>query len=763
MSITTAKYLDNSTIQITSSYTAGGALSTMTSFALFAAAIADAITGTQPGSAGTYTTAAGTAITFTGTTTQASSGWTLFDAFWGGPTGVASAASPVYTQVFRSANVVDSVGAVSYKNIIIRYNTREGTINTSTCEWWGDTFDNYKASSPSAITNHAPFNEAWTHFDCSPVGYNLTACDIIIMVSPRWCFIHSYLNNEASMWSGVVEMAREDVTDTVANGYPCWGWIGSALWALGTTSLTNGLVKPLNNLDYTLISLPRTRLGATGANASRNWSADYGTASYPNWLSSTTGPFAYYLGNQVNKFVTNAWDGSRRLALPIKPIADFAGPAIANYGQIYGMKVVSPVGTNMNKITIPTDSSGNAASNGTDRNHWLLNIHHKTFSTDNTSWFPGVTAGNTTMTVENIANTGGVLKPISMVSTGISYYCISFGGVSITKINALSKLAAASAIVTLSGGFTDIKYDGERFVYATCSVAANALIRIDTIDDTFQTFNNATGLGSIAINGTTVIAASTTAAAQPTLYRFDRLAQNASSSTAIAASTTATQTSATLTAATSLIKDLTCDFDGNFIGAAYTATAANTPVCKYPAAGTIGTVLQLGTSGVISLTQGIQILNGENFILWYANASSIYQAQFNPRTFTSISIGSAVALVNTTSITGGVITSAKIQGALITCSAGTTVVNNFAVNSLGKVAAATPTVLGLPVLQLDQGTSLVLSGAGQLGYNFIYCDGARVFMNNDTSIKVFTNVNGGNTIGGNPVPTISLGQVAIPA
>lgn len=759
MSITAAKYLDNSTIQITTSYSAGAALSTMTTFATFAATIADAITGNQPGSNGTLS-----GVAFTGTTTQSSSGWTLFDSYWGGKDTVAGTVSPVYTQVFRSANVLDSAGASSYKNIILRYNTREGTINTSTCEYW-DIEANYKLASPGALTtaNRIPTNEAWTHFDCSPVGYNLTACDIIVMVSPRWCFLHSYLNNESSMWSGVVEMAREDIMDTADASYPCWGWIGSGLWALGATSLSN-TVKPLNNVDYPLICLPRTRTGLLGAAAARSWASDYGTASYPSWVFNTGGPFTYYLGNAANKFITNAWDASRRLAMPIKPIYDFAGASIANYGQIYGMKVLAPVGTNMNKITIPTDSNGNASATGTDRNHWLLNVHHKTFSTDNTSWFPGVTAGNTTWTVENIATTGAV-KPISMISTGIAYYMITRGGASITKIDAINKVAKATVIFTIAG-ITDIKYDGERFIYVTSTTAASALMRIDTIDDTYVTWGTSItgGLSAIALNGTTVCASGATASATPTFYRFVRAAQNAASASAIAADTTATQTVTTLTDATSVVKDLISNFEGDFIAAVYSGVAAKTPIIKLPAVGTIGTFLQAGTAAVISTNQGLQILDGGNFLLWYASGTNLYQVQFDPRTATPTLIGSITSVAHAnTLVAGGTISSAKVQGALIVCFTTSTLVNLFAVNSLGKlVSAVLTTQLGAPLAQIDQGTSLAMSST-LLGNNFVFHDGARLFLNNDTSLKIFTNVNGGNSIGGNPTATINMGQVAIPA
>ena len=103
MSIT-AKYIGASTIQISSTFNAASGNTNMTSFAQFANTVVDAMTNTTS-LTNTNGALSGTAFTAdAGVTAQTSSGWTLFDSFWGGQNATAGTASPVYTQVFRSLN-----------------------------------------------------------------------------------------------------------------------------------------------------------------------------------------------------------------------------------------------------------------------------------------------------------------------------------------------------------------------------------------------------------------------------------------------------------------------------------------------------------------------------------------------------------------------------------------------------------------------------------------------------------------------------------
>jgi hypothetical protein len=730
-----AKYIGQSTVQISTQFTPASGAANLTPFLTFANAIADAITDTPVGSVGALS-----GVTFTaasGVTNQIDSGWTLFDSFWGGQDNTSGTQSPIYTQVFRSLNK----DGVTYKNAVLRYNLKRMAVNITCFEYW-DNPVNYNSATPTATSSKTGVNEAYTYMDSAPVGFNLTSCDFIVNFAPRWGMIHSYVNNEPSMWAGIFETAREDVMDTTTANYPCWGWVSSTLWCLGSQT-AGGSGRPLNNIDYTLICMPRTRQGYFGINAAKTWGGDYGATFMPNWLALTVNPFIWYLGNQANKFVSNGWDSTRRLTLPIKPISDFA-TTITNYGQIFGLKVLAPIGQNMNKITIPCDSDGNASGNGTDRPHWLLNCHHKTASTDNTSWF-----ANTSWTNEVYAFGG---RPDAVCYTGVSIYAILAGGGSIVRFRLDTKTVST---IASGGGYTDIEFDGERFVYATSSTAATALTRIDTADETVATISAGAGYNAIGINGGTVICAPFAASNTPIFARY--IAQASTGTvTAITAASPATVTSPALPASESqIIRDIKPDFEGNFLATPIPVAAANFRIIKIPFNGTTPTLIAtLATAGIPS-NVNVQMLDGNNAISWQAvTAGTIYQTQFNPRTGALIgatSIGTASTLTANRALT-----TFKCQGSLVMIPQNTVVANNWFISSLAKTAT---TVLAAPVLMIDQGTTNAFATANCIAF----FDGSRIYVSVDTGLKVYSNVNGGLSVGGNPTGAINLGQIAMPA
>lgn len=712
-----AKYIGQSTIQITNSFQNGQGNTSLVPFMTFANAIADAMTGTQPLQVGSLSQ-----ITFdaaqAGVTPQTASlysptpssntGWTYYDAFWGGQDGTAGSTSAIYTQVFRSVNK----DGITAKNIVLRYNTREQVINTTTYQYW-DTQANYdlgyinitantatptgtcatgnnvivvsantniqigqlvaaaNVSPLTTVTNvignsiilsspvvgpvtgtvqfsnmlHTGTNEAWTYFDSAPIPYNLSLCDFIVNVSPRWCILHSYLNGEPGMWAGVVETAREDIMDTPSAKNPCWGWVSSTLWGLGANISPSIATKSLTaaagatNNDHTLISMPRTKIGNSGVAAAKGWAGDFGITSSPTWLANTAAPMIYYLGSAGGKFAANAWDTARRLTLPIKPIADFGLSTVTNYGQIFGMKVLAPVGQNMNKISIAADSDGNSNTAALDRSHWLLNCHYK--PADGNNW---LTANNSTIGNAQWAVTA---KPLGMVSVGsVLYY---FTATTIGKVDMIT--GANQDIVTAQSGLSDIKYDGERYVYVVSTSTAVSIYKIDITNDnvgttvsktyasggaqgaaTFvltdatgvlvgqsvsgtgigagaivtgistntitvsvsnalqvtsqtpiiftnsqiiSTLGSAAGFNVIAINGDTICVANNTASATPTFTRFVRQQQSTIPAPLVTTTFAPVCTAATVNDSVQ-IRDLIADFEGNFWAAPIFTTVTNT-------------------------------------------------------------------------------------------------------------------------------------------------------------------------------------------
>lgn len=822
-----ATYIGQSTIQVSTSYSQAQGSGSITPFMTFANVIADAITGTQPAANGsfsglTFSSAVGVTAQTTANSTptpSTNSGWTLYDAFWGGVDGTAGTSSPVYTQVYRSGNK----DGTTAKNIVLRYNIKEQVINTTTYQYW-DTQTNYDAgtistASPTATTTatassgsnsltvasatgivvgqivvavgvpslstvtaisgttvtisqnttaslsttaitfttttHTGTAEAWTYFDSAPISYNLSACDFIISVCPRWCILHSYLNNESTMWAGVVETAREDIMDTVANKNPCWGWISSTLWSLGAVTAN---LKPLStgaSGDYTLICMPRTKNGSTGVSAAKGWGADFGVTAHPTWLFPATpgAAFTYYLGTG-GKFLANGWDASRRLTLPIKPIADFSTATVTNYGQIYGMKLLAPVGQNMNKINIAVDSDGNASATSSDRGHWLLNCHHKT--ADTTSW---LTSANATITNTVFAT---ALKPGGMISTGSGYYYFSYDGTRIARIDATTQVE--TAITTAQSGYCDIKYDGERYIYVTSTTATIALTKIDIATDTVVSTVNVTGgFIALSLSGDTICAAqynAGTAVIQPIFNRYIKQGPVGAPAALTATSTNATVTTVATVGEAVIIRDIICDFDGNFWAAGIFATNTNFKLIKISPAGvsslptwttTGGQIYPAAATGAV----GLQIVDGNNLVIYHAVTvgGALYQVQVNPRT--SVVISNTTVSSISASTAGTSISYAKIQGNLFVYPKNSAAANVSAITPLGRTITS---ALPAPIINLDIGTTYFAALN-----SFIFWDGARLIGSTDgPGLRVFSNFNGGINNGGNPTSAYSFGQVAIP-
>lgn len=763
----TATYIGQSTVQVSTSWTAGAGLAGRTSFMTFAQTVADAITGTQPSANGTLS---GTAFTnSSGTTVQSSSGWTLIDSFWGGcNTSAEDTASPVYNQVFRSLNE----DGVTYKNIILKYHTVKGVIQTSCCEWWGQSQANYNLATPAAITNHTPTNECHTFNDCAPVSYNTTLCDFIVMVSPRWIFIHSYINNEPSMWAGVVEMQREDPNDTATLANPNWGWVSSTLWALNTQGPGATTTGPLQSgSSFTLICVPRTKYNETGKTAAINWAADYGITAYPNFAGATI-PFTNILGSGgTNRFATSGWDSSKRLAMSIKPIYQYKGDTVppVNYGIMNGLKLLSPVGANMNKINIPVDANGNNSTSGTDRPHWLLNTHSK-------ASYIGTPASATTEQTAYFANglwtstsvVTGYNRPVCMISIGAAYYSISTTG-QIVRTDATTKASILLATASATG-FQTMVYDGERFIYAN---AGNNITVIDTVLDNVATsYTPVATLKTtcLAINGTMVISAdNVTGTTSQNFRRYNRIAFSATGTiTLTVAATLPVVANSLMPDATASMVSLENTYDGDVIGQVYCAnvtTSGYIRILKLTAAGVLSTLTSATASSASQTAYSGSIITHSQDrvdIFQYnqnVNGTFPFIISVNPRTGsgTANSSFSVSSVYTTTLATTATVTLIKIQGVIMACCTNPNGLISILWNSYDQVnfpyQAITP----------DWSTYDGAVRTNGLQGNFMYSDGCKIFFPTSTGFKIWNNINGGTNVGGNTATNVTLGQVAIPA
>lgn len=751
-----ATYIGTSTVQVTVSNLTN---SSATTFIQLIDTVTDAIIGTAAAAAGTTNTTAylagtvqspgagsATATTFSAgglTGTQSGSGWTLFDCIQTGY---------VITQVFRCLNK----DGVSYKAAILRWNLNAHELNISTCEYW-DTQANFNTSGTvAALTSRNATNEAFTYFDCAQLGFKMDVTDFIVMATPRWLSIVTYVNGEPCCWSGVFESAREDIMDvsTIGTGVPCWGWMSSSLPLLGATAYN---AKPLGTLDYTLWSMPRVKNGSNGYLAAKGWAADFGVTNHPIYLNATAGnytntapAFFYFLGNQVNRYQSNSWDTTKRLILPIKPIADYNLTYVSNYGTLYGIKALSPAGNYLNRVKLQADSDGNYSPSGTLRDHFLLNLHHKTFGTDETAWF----SNSNWLATSIVGNTSA--RPIYICSTGSAYYTITEPTTnnSIVKYNAVLNTSPSTPF-TATGGATlyDIKFDGERYVYIGTSTGMS---RLDIRDDSIVTLAISGGVYTFVIAPTYIFAAGAGQSATPTVTRV--LRSNFTVDTASTFGFTAgSVVLSTFNEATCRLIDGVLDFDGNVWFAPCVATGGNFKLVKIvPNSGI--TYPTLGSTAAATTNVALHVLDSLNILIYQiaSSGTTFYQTQYNPRT--SVQTGAT-----TVAMTGAAYTNytkmytAKVDGVVmvyprLTGAAGTIGVRTTLCATTGS---AITTSNGIVVL-----TAPAQTGANAISNtnHFTFYDGTRLISNNSTGLTVYTNVHGVNCASG-----VTLGQLAIAA
>lgn len=743
----TATHIGTSTVQINNYWEPSSGAANLHSFDTFAAAIADAITGTANGIAGTLS-----GITFTsasGVTFQASTGWTLADSFWGYTNKTATRSySPIYTQVFKCL----CADGNSTKNLILRYNTVTQELLTTTCEKY-------------EVATRTITNEAFTFYDCAPINYNLTYSDIVIMVHPRYLILHSYVAGEPTLWAGVVENAREDVYDVASSGYPdianstgypCWGWISSVSWGFGAIASGGKVLAGSTTDTGPLWSMPRTSNGATGLAAAINYSCDLGVESYPSFLGSgntLTGINRYVEANI--RFSKTSWSVNK-LLMPIKPIHNFNSTTsgLTNYGQIYGLKLLSTLGYNMNQVDIPVDNDLNANPTGVNRRHWLLNTHAKVP-------IAGCYKDMNTWTGDTFSFSG--LKAIRHVSVGSAIYVLAGttkGTGILYKINRFTRVVEALTF-TNNSSLVDLVYDGERYLYITRNSTISSLIRLDIADNSISAVNGAVAYGLVTINGNTVTTCEySTASTTYPMYRYVRQPFTGTVSALAAQSTNPSNSTGTAVASTTLLK-LVTDFDGAILSYGGTATS----IFKLPYDGAVGAASGISINGADATE--LLFLDGKTLLVIGCISSTTFNikvANGYPAITTYTSIGSTPKPLSP--LNRGYVGIFKYQGLIImetadlnsscimlTLSKPLIAANMFdTTNALGSVTLSSR--IFTPLTSVSDGMSLSAR---------MY--GSELMATSDAGLNIWQNLNGYSSIGSyiSSPTTDKLAQVAIPA
>lgn len=402
-------------------------------------------------------------------------GWTLYDTVYKG----------VVTMIYRVLNK----DATTYKYAVFMWDKPRQNIFLTTCESW-DT------------TNRTMTNEAWTNYRCyGNQGYGFANTDIIIFGSSRWLGLMTFQLGSPSLWSMVVELEREAPEDTAGAGYPCWGLINSENF-LGTASISN-----LNNS----IALPRTRNGGTGITARQLWGYQTSIGNFGGDFGIATGwADSVYETNASYKFLTHAWDNTKKIVSHYKPIQRTAAPlSYAIYGRAYGIKLAPPIGNTLDKVTLAVDADFFFQAGGTNTDHWILPTNNHAPSVF------GMLYGNYAPVTTSFA-------------IGKVIYCMCFTGKYVylgTSANGVYKIdmntGAVSAVAsTGAAAINDMCFDG-KYVYATSTTGVYR-IEVNNADAVTSIAVGTGGLYSICWNGRGHLYASQrTAATQPHVHKID--------------------------------------------------------------------------------------------------------------------------------------------------------------------------------------------------------------------------------------------------
>ena len=423
-----------------------------------------------------------------------SNGWELYDAFNSGT-------QRIYRGVCKDG-VTSKYFGMFFDPIGFR-------INTTAYESWNK-------------TTHVGTNEVATYNRTGQMHFTLSGCDIIVMVSPRWLVLQTFIRNSAGPWAGLFECSREAAEDTPEAGYPPFMWMTSVLAA------TYG------NNKYA--SFPRNRANQTGTAAT----ADGWQTQYIRLGAQTT-----KYGADLVPMTTYAWDTSKKIVQSLRPT--FGSTEI--HGKVFGLKAVSNIGAPYTRVSLPIDSDYQFSVNGTAREHWVL--------ANTPSFYPQYVG---TTTSANVLATGtaqsmgtctlnGLGK--SMVYTGVNYYIST--STNICKVDGTTQTLPANAATVpgvATADYQDVAFDG-RYVYAS---SPTGVVRLDTQNnDAVTTLTLPSGSGALFFDGTYLWAGSRVAVANNSLWKID-----------VASFTlTATLTLPTTSASYSFIGGMCTDFAGN--------------------------------------------------------------------------------------------------------------------------------------------------------------------------------------------------------
>ena len=471
-------------------------------------------------------------------------GWSLYDTI------NTTLFNPMVTKVYRVLNV----DAVTYKYLILRWDTLKMQLFTSCCESWNTTTD-------------IPTNESWTNAGAFAQGYDIANSFIMVNASARHCMIWTWINNQPGLWTAVVEFERvapEDLAAVATAPVPCFAWTSSV--TMGTT-YGNYASSGLQRNPY-MFAFPRTPDGSVGSLAAMIYAPVTNRSMMPpnyaaGTVSLTTDP-GLNLGH-LGSYYYNLTYGWNTGATPASPISIDAGTQVAGitttsssnflmpFGRMYNFGVTGPIGRLGDTTLANIDATRGWPTGTTSQTECLLlplnggNEGHNT-TTYNQYTYGAPYTGTYTYTFANVGPSAFPIKAVSVGDTvflatgngaafsatyantgGIQTYSLSAGTgqTPVFRVNVGSNSGGVSSSTSPYGGVYDIMFDGNSYIYAT---TANGIMRMDanSFTTTFFTSNQtlANGCAYLSMDNKNVYASSRTANVRPQCYTIDRATGN---------------------------------------------------------------------------------------------------------------------------------------------------------------------------------------------------------------------------------------------
>ena len=473
-------------------------------------------------------------------------GWTLYDTI------NTTLFNPMVTKVYRVLNA----DGVSYKYMILRWDTIKLMLYTSCCETW-------------STGTHFPYNESWTNAGAFGQGYDLSNGFFLINASARHCMIWNWILGTPGMWAAVIEFERiapEDIASaSTATPYPCYAWTNSIMIGTPYGNYAQGYQK-----SPWMFAFPRTADGSTGAQACMIYAPVTNRGMWPpnppqGIVSigadapanlSHLGSYYYNLTYGWNNVAVATSTLSVDAGTTYTPFFNSVASAQVNgylmpFGRAYNFGVTGVIGRAGDTTLANLDATYGWPSGTTVQSEALLlplSGGNESYSQYQGSGLPNPGSGTMYTTTGNVGNSVVPMKAIQIGDTmwvatgnastsssafnntgGIMTFSISSGNYSppLFRVNVGSQSGGVTNSSYAYGGVYDIMFDGNNYVYAT---TANGVMQVNvtSFSTVFITSNQtlANGCGYLSMDNKNVYATARVGNSRPQVYTIDRATGN---------------------------------------------------------------------------------------------------------------------------------------------------------------------------------------------------------------------------------------------